>query len=222
MGVFSYIYIHVRAILPPGSVRFGRGLSILTERFDPYKESLVLHAVSGRERHLERLRAAVEECRSNRPFRPSDVVESLREVREATALVVERVLEWRKGLVRPEPFDVGGVNYMLKVVKDVDGLRGLPTADLFGFELGMRNPFCMPNRPRKAVREVLRERRRKQAAMRRRGAPPAHPTSAGRQRPTRHAQEQGRRRGDRTGQGTRRGHEGLREGRCGAGEAALA
>ncbi|GMI02818.1 hypothetical protein TrVE_jg10630 [Triparma verrucosa] len=145
-----------------GQQTFPRGMGVVTQQFDAYKESRLLRKISMRETMLQEAMHEAQECANFHPYNPNKLFTALINLRMATANVIEGIEDWRNGLVNPEPFVVAGENYLLKIIKDCDAFRIMPTVDLFGFEVGLRNPFAFPCQPRIAVKQALEERRRKQ------------------------------------------------------------
>ncbi|GMH67219.1 hypothetical protein TrRE_jg10406 [Triparma retinervis] len=150
--------------LPVGAnLHFRTGMGIVTQQFDSEKEAKLLQIISRREGLLEGLVSEAKKAASYKPYDPLFFVTSLISLRHATTSVIMSLLSWRSGLVNPEPFTVAGTNYLLKVIGDLAQARQMPTVELFGMELGLRNPFCLPCKPRGAVRKAIKDTRRKQA-----------------------------------------------------------
>ena len=147
---------------PIGAISFRSGLSIVTQQFDPFKERKLLEAISERENLVDAVVDEAKRCADYKPYNPKRFVTCCLQLRFASMRVVEGILDWRKGLVNPEPFLVAGTNYLLKMIRDLEILRVMPTVELFGFEMGLRNPFVFPCMPRIAVRKEMAERKQKQ------------------------------------------------------------
>ncbi|GMI09763.1 hypothetical protein TrLO_g392 [Triparma laevis f. longispina] len=145
-----------------GQQKFPLGMGVVTQQFDAYKESGLLRRISARETFLQSALHEAQESANFHPYNPAKLFTALVNLRMSTADVIEGIEDWRNGLVNPEPFIVAGENYLLKIIKDCDAFRIMPTVDLYGFELGLRNPFAFPCQPRIAIKQALEERRRKQ------------------------------------------------------------
>jgi len=144
-----------------GDVKFAKGIGIVTQLFNPSKEIKLLEGVSARENLVQICKQQCQDSAGYKPFNPYKFLQALNALRFASITVVQEILEWRNGLIHPEPFIVSGENYLLKMIHDTEVFRVMPTLDLFGFEFGLRNPFIFPCGPRLAARKRLETKRKK-------------------------------------------------------------
>ncbi|GMI55821.1 hypothetical protein ScalyP_jg7385 [Parmales sp. scaly parma] len=144
-----------------GDVKFAKGIGIVTQLFNPSKEIKLLEGVSARESLVQICKQQCQDSAGYKPFNPYKFLQALNALRFASITVVQEILEWRNGLIHPEPFIVSGENYLLKMIHDTEVFRVMPTLDLFGFEFGLRNPFIFPCGPRLAARKRLETKRKK-------------------------------------------------------------
>ena len=107
---------------------------------DPAVELEVLKAILLREGYAERMRKLLR-----RPGKISpETIDLLELLRLASVEVVEAIVRWRRGGARAKPFIWNGMNYLLKMMTDLEFVnKSHALTSWLGFHVS-RNPFIIP------------------------------------------------------------------------------
>ena len=108
---------------------------LMREEFSAPRELEVLHSTSRREFLIDELKAQAEAMRSAFQWDPCKVVSTLLLTRQASLDCLEIIYRWRNSTTAYEqfPWDDSKSNYLLKMCRDLDFIRSMPTLKQFGF-----------------------------------------------------------------------------------------
>ena len=118
---------------------------LMREEFSASRELEVLHCTSKREFLIDQLRTQGEAMRSAYQWDPCKVVTTLLLTRQASLDCLEVIYRWRNSTTAGEefPWDDGKTNYLLKMCRDLDFIRSMPTLKQFGFR---ESALCIDER----------------------------------------------------------------------------
>ena len=118
---------------------------VLHHDIDSDREKEILNFVIYREEIVSRLNRSFRAYKNYEPYSIISVFQDLILLRRVSLDVIDNILKWRKGLVKPEAFIIRRKNYLLKMITDTDFLLDMQILKTkVNFEIGDRNTFSMP------------------------------------------------------------------------------
>ena len=129
-------------------------------QFSSSFELELLTTTSKREFLIDQLKQYSEAMQSGFAWDPVRVLQALLFTRQSSLDCVTELQRWSGATTALEefPFDDKKTNYLLRLCRDLDFIRGMPTLRQFGFHLAAKNPFLLPVRKEHAPELVDRER----------------------------------------------------------------